>query len=34
MGDKIIALQFSKPIKADTNTIDEDFAALESHKGD
>jgi hypothetical protein len=29
MGDKIKALQFSKPIKVDTNTIDEDFVALE-----
>jgi hypothetical protein len=28
MGAKINALQFSKPIKVDTNNIDEDFAAL------
>jgi hypothetical protein len=34
MGAKINALQFTKPIKVDTNTIDEDFAALASHKED
>jgi len=28
MGAKINALQFSKAIKADTNDIDADFAAL------
>jgi hypothetical protein len=34
MGAKINAMQFTKPIKVDTNTIDEDFAALANHKED
>jgi hypothetical protein len=34
MGDKIKALQFSKPIKVDTNTIDEDFAVLARNEVD
>src|SRR5688572_12603909 len=34
MGAKISALQFTKPIKVDTNSIDVDFVALANHKED
>jgi hypothetical protein len=34
METKINALQSTKPIKVDTNSIDEDFVALANHKED